>query len=282
VGSDISENLLCDRKDSLFVKNILSLISDLNFEPIVDGISDPRQVAYLTTYGCNLGSGSLYSSDISYEEYLLFASENIPALIKSVTFSFRNNLKDETGRYEGKFIGEGTAQYVYDTELKKEVLYLTGGGSFENVVEISSEVMKSSSYSVIIRFKMKKFTNWASLIYVPYGDGFMSFIPYAWEGLPIFRVKDDMDENGWRDAIGNKFDEGWHTAVLTFSHKNAITRFYMDGKCVAFKDDVLTLAAPKRIIIGGDVYAPSCEGFVDQIQFFDYVLDRKYIEGMAI
>lgn len=279
VGKDISDNLLNDRKDSLFVKNILSLINDLNFEPIVEGIYDQRQVAYLATYECSLGSGTLFAGDLGYEEYLQFASENIPALVKSVRFAFHNNLKDDSGKLEGKYIGEGREQYVYDQELKKEVLYLTGGRIFENVVELPAEIMKKSSYSIMMRFKMEKFTNWSSLVYTLYEGGFMSFIPYAWGGLPIFRIKDDMDENGWRDAVGNKFDNGWHTVVLTFSHKNAISRLYMDGECIAFRDDVLTLNLPKQIIIGGDVYAPSCEGFVDEIQFFDYVLDKKYIEN---
>lgn len=279
IGKDIADNLLRGRKDSLFVKNILSLINDLDLEPIVDGIDDAMEVRYLISYGCTIGNGSLFSDELDYDEYQEFARKNIPDLLKSIRFKFRNNLLDETGQYEGKFIGNGDAQYVYDNQLRKEVLYLSGGNTLNNVIELPVELINNKSYSVVIRFKMKELSNWSSLLYAWYENGFMSFMPYAWTGISMYRIKDDMEEDGWNDALGEKTDLEWHTAVLTFSHKNGISRLYMDGKDVGFRDKVVTLVSPRRLIVGGDVYAKSCEGFVDELRFYDYVLNRKDIEN---
>ena len=112
-----------------------------------------------------------------------------------------------------------------------------------------------------------------------YDNGFMSFMPYAWTGISMYRIKDDMEEDGWNDALGIASDTKWHTAVLTYSHKNEISRLYMDGKDSGFRNKVLTLVCPRRLIIGGDVYAPSCEGYLAELRFYDYVLNKKDIEA---
>lgn len=279
IGKDITDNLLRERKDSLFVKNILSLINDLNLEPIVDGIDDSVEVKYLISYGCTIGSGKLFSTELGYEQYRQFAKKNIPDLLGSIRFRFTNTLTDETGQYKGWFLGEGSEQFVYDSQLKREVLYLPGGSMMTNVVELPVKLADNTSYSIMIRYKMKALSNWSSLLYVMYENGFMSFMPYAWTGISMYRIKDDMEEDGWNDALGTASDLEWHTAVLTFSHKNGISRLYMDGRDSGFRDKVLTLVSPRRLIIGGDVYAKSSEGYIDEIRFYDYVLNKKDIEA---
>jgi len=279
IGKDITDNLLRDRKDSLFVKNILSLINDLNLEPLIDGVDDSAEVKYLISYGCNFGSGRLFSGELGYQEYREFAAGNIPDSLKSICFRFTDTLSDETGRYQGRFLGEGNAQFVYDGDLKRNVLYLPGGKMMTNVIELPIELADNTSYSIMIRYKMKALSNWSSLLYVMYDNGFMSFMPYAWTGISMYRIKDDMEEDGWNDVIGDASDLQWHTAVMTFSHKKEISRLYMDGKDSGFRDKVLTLVSPRRLIIGGDVYAPSCEGYLDEIRFYDYVLNKKDIEA---
>lgn len=278
IGKGITDNLLRERKDSLFVKNILSLINDLNLEPIVDGIDDSTEVKYLISYGCTIGSGKLFSEELSYREYQEFAGKNIPDSLESICFKFTDTLFDETGQYEGRFLGEGNVQFVYDSELKRNVLYLPGGKMMINVIELPAELTDNISYSIMIKYKMKSLSDWSSLLYVLYDNGFMSFMPYAWTGISMYRIKDDMEEDGWNDALGITSDLKWHTAVLTFSHKNGISRLYMDGKDSGFRNKVPTLVSPRRLIIGGDVYAPSCEGYVAEIRFYDYILNKKDIE----
>ena len=280
VDKRIAENVLNNSRDSLFVKNILSLINDLNIEPIAEGIYNKNQAKYISAYGCRLGSGSYFASPMNIQEYVKFADGNVPDIISSVRFRFNNSLKDETGRYEGKFLGPGQLSFQYDETLGKRVLQLIGGRIFENVVELPCELINSSSYSIVIRFKMESAFDWSSIVYGMYKNGFLSFTPYAWQGLPIYRIKDDLDENGWNDVIGQSINDGrWHIAVLTFSHKNSISRFYLDGKAMGFKDNVPTLAEPRKLIIGGDIYAKSCVGYVDEVRFFDAVLDINDVEN---
>lgn len=281
IGKDIVDNLMRDRKDSLFVKNILSLVNDLNLEPIAEGIDNAQEVRSLTSYGCSTGTGLIFSDALKKKDFLKFAAHNIPNLQKSVKFLFQGSLKDENGEYEGEFIGDGGAEYVYDEQLKKEVLNLAGGQLFVNVVEFPVSLIGSQSYTICIKFKMKSMSNWSSLIYGMYADGFMSFMPYAWNGVPIYRIKDDDNDNGWNDAIGERIDMNWHTAVVTYSHKTQVSNLYMDGKCVGSKEDVPVLASPRRLVLGGDVYAPSCEAFLSEMMFFDHVLNQKEVEKYA-
>ncbi len=279
IGKNITDNLLRERKDSLFVKNILSLINDLNLETVVDGIDDSTEVKYLISYGCTFGSGRLFSDELSYQEYREFAERNIPDSLKSIRFRFADTLSDETGRYQGRFLGEGSPQFVYDEYMKRNVLYLPGGKMMTNVIELPAELMDNTSYSIVIKYKMNELTDWSSLLYIMYDNGFMSFMPYAWTGISMYRIKDDMEEDGWNDALGTMSNMEWHTAVLTYSHKNEMSRFYMDGKDSGFRDKVLTLVSPRRLIIGGDVYAHSCEGYIAELRFYDYVLNKKDIEA---
>ena len=279
IGKNITDNLLRERKDSLFVKNILSLINDLNLEPVVDGIDDSTEVKYLISYGCTFGSGRLFSDELSYGKYREFAERNMPDSLKSIRFRFADTLSDETGHYQGRFLGEGSAQFVYDEYMKRNVLYLPGGKMMTNVIEFPVELMDNTSYSIVIQYKMNELADWSSLLYVMYDNGFMSFMPYAWTGISMYRIKDDMEEDGWNDALGIASDTKWHTAVLTYSHKNEISRLYMDGKDSGFRNKVLTLVCPRRLIIGGDVYAPSCEGYLAELRFYDYVLNKKDIEA---
>lgn len=278
IGKDVLDNLLKERREALFVKNILSLINDLNFEPIIEGIDNEVQMRYLISYNCNLGSGTYFSEALDEDSYKKFAAENVPDTKQGVRFEFRNNLLDVTGKYEGKYVGDGKEKFLYDTVLKKQVLCLPGGLQLKGVVELPPELMNHSSYSVAIKFKMEDFSDWSSMLYVLYKNGFMSFMPFAWNGMSMFRMKDELDEEGWYDVIGNKVDKEWHTVVLTYNHKNTTSRFYMDGKSMGFKDNNVVLSEPRRIIIGGDIYVNSCVGYVDYVQFYDCVLDPKDID----
>lgn len=280
VGKDIVDNMLNDKRESLFVKNILSLINDMNYEAIMEGISNAMQIRYLTAYGCNLGSGTMFSEDLSEEAYRAFVEKNTLAERKCIEFEFKNNLNDVTQDYTGVYLGNGKEQYVYDDILKKEVLYLPGGSTFQSVVEFPAEIMETASYSVVLRFRANNFHNWTSLLYVSYEDGFMSFMPYAWSGLSMYRIKGDIRDDVWYDSIGNKIDKEWHTVVITYNHKSSIAKLYTDGKFVAIRDNVILLDRPKRLVLGGDIYADSFEGFVDSLTFYDYVLDQKEIEKM--
>lgn len=278
IGKDVVDNLLKERREALFVKNILSLINDLNFEPIIEGIEAEMQMRYLVSYNCNLGSGTYFADALDEVAYKQFAAENVPDTKQSIRFEFRNNLLDVTGKYEGKFVGSGKEKFIYDAALKKQVLYLQGGSQLNGVIELPAELMNHSSYSVAVKFKMSDFNNWSSVLYVLYKNGFMSFMPFAWNGMSMFRMKDEMDEDGWYDVIGNKVDKEWHTVILTYNHKNTTSRFYMDGKSMGFKDNNVVLSEPRRLILGGDIYVDSCVGYIDYVQFYDCVLDPKEID----
>lgn len=277
IEDDILENLLENKRESLFVKNIMSLIKDLGYDPIVNGITNSKQAAYLATYGCNLGSGTLYSNDMSYQEQIEFASKN-KLEKKKIRFRFDNTIVDETGKYAGSFAGKGKEQFTFDKELQRNVLYFPGGMLMENVIVLPEELMKILSYSIVIRFKAVAFNDWTSLFYVMYEDGFMSFVPYAWKGVEIFRVRDELNLEKWNDAVGDQVDKNWHVIVLTYNYRNGISRIYMDGECTAYKEGVPSLARAKKVVLGGDIYQRSFMGSVDELIVYDYEIDEEVIK----
>ena len=75
------------------------------------------------------------------------------------------------------------------------------------------------------------------------------------------------------------FDYGFTIDMLVLQLREML-KLYTDGKFVAIKDNVILLDRPKRLVLGGDIYADSFEGFVDSLTFYDYVLDQKEIEKM--
>jgi EAL domain-containing protein (putative c-di-GMP-specific phosphodiesterase class I) len=281
LGKGVISNLLKDNREGLFVKNILSLINDLNFEAVVEGIDDAMQVRYLNSYGCNLGSGSLFSDALEQQEYIRFAGKNSQITQQSVKFELRANLKDNSGKYEGVYLGDGREQFLYNSELHKEVLYCNGGKMLKGVIELPKEIVETQNFSVAIKFKVNNFINWSSLFYIMYENAFLSFMPFAWNGLCMYRIKDDLDEDGWYDIIGNKIDREWHTVVLTYNHKNRTAMLYVDGKKTGLKDPVINLQSPKRVILGGDIYAKSFEGFIDYLEVYDYVLSPRDVEKIV-
>lgn len=278
MGSSFLKGLYNGKKEELFIKNILNTIEDLNLEAIVNGVEDATQVRYLNSFGCSLGAGSKFSEQLSEEEYRIFTEKNAHFKKNHVRFEFRGNLLDTTKQYKGKYIGTKQGErYVFDKQLGKHVLYLSGGAYLDNALELPVAIMQQLDYSIELRFKQEKCINWSSLLYVLYEDGFMSFMPSAWSELSMYRIKDDLNENGWHDVIGKCVTPGWHTVVMTYNHKANITRMYMDGEICGCKDNVICLKKAKSLFIGGDIYAPAFTGYLDYIDFYDYVLDGREI-----
>jgi hypothetical protein len=151
----------------------------------------------------------------------------------------------------------------------------------KGVIELPKEIVETQNFSVAIKFKVNNFINWSSLFYIMYENAFLSFMPFAWNGLCMYRIKDDLDEDGWYDIIGNKIDREWHTVVLTYNHKNRTAMLYVDGKKTGLKDPVINLQSPKRVILGGDIYAKSFEGFIDYLEVYDYVLSPRDVEKIV-
>lgn len=278
IDRNIIENMLGSRKEGLFVKNIISLVNDLNLEPIVEGIDNAMEVRYLISYGCNVGMGQYFSDALSGEDFMKFFVRNMPEQQKSVHFSFQNTLADNTGKYVGEYIGEDRVKFVYDKQLQRQVLYLPGGDIFSDIVELPVALLNNLSYTIILHFKVSSLLNWSALLYALYGDGFMAFMPYAWNGVAMFRIKNDQDDNGWYDAIGEKIDTSWHTAVMTFHHKTQVMNLYIDRKLVGSRENASILSAPKRLVLGGDVYTKGCQSYISDLIFFDHVLSKKEIE----
>ncbi len=280
IGKDVIGSLVTDRREGLFVKNILALVSDLNFEAIVSGMDDSMQLRYLNSYRCTLGSGQIFSRPLDKEEYVQFVIKNFSDNRKVLRFDFDRSLKDTTGTIEARYFGTQEMVFAYDNALQKDVLQFPGGPSMNGVVEFDTDIVGAESYSIIIKFRTDEFNDWTSLFYIMYENGFMSYMPFAWNGLCIYRMKDDLEENGWFDVVGNKIDNGWHTAILTFNHKSSVIMLYVDGRMMGLKDNVFHPAETRRVVLGGDIYAKSFIGAVDYIEFYNYILSQRDVEKM--
>ena len=216
----------------------------------------------------------------SKEEYVQFVIKNFSDNRKVLRFDFDRSLKDTTGTIEARYFGTQEMVFAYDNALQKDVLQFPGGPSMNGVVEFDTDIVGAESYSIIIKFRTDEFNDWTSLFYIMYENGFMSYMPFAWNGLCIYRMKDDLEENGWFDVVGNKIDNGWHTAILTFNHKSSVIMLYVDGRMMGLKDNVFHPAETRRVVLGGDIYAKSFIGAVDYIEFYNYILSQRDVEKM--
>lgn len=198
---------------------------------------------------------------------------------KVVSYHFNGNLDDETGKNSGTVSGEiGYGKGIVDSVGS---LKLPGGEQMTNVVHLPKTILGNESYSVSLWVKADRLNNWTSIIMANSNIGFASLIPYGWQKLSMFRIKDTrLDESGgWYDALGEEFyAKEWTHFCATYNSVTGLSRIYQNGRLVGSVDNTLALTNHKIVVLGGDYYKPSFQGEVSELSVYNCVLMENEVK----
>ncbi len=272
IDTELTKSMLNSRSSATMIKTIISLARELNIKIVARGIEDKKSVEYLSGYGCNIGVGKYFSEPIKPKEFVEFAIANIYEENNTYIYDFDGTLEERTGKNKGRYVGN-ECLFEYCEELDKQVIRFVGGAVLQNVVELPIDVMRTQNYTVSIMLNVEEFSYWTSVFYTEYSNGFMSVMPFAWDGIVMLRVKDLLYEDEWHDAIGHSIElKQWYYITATYNSRKSESRVYVNGELFAYRDDVHTIESPTRVVVGGDTFMDSFTGRISQVAIHDYVL----------
>ncbi len=277
------------------IRSIISMCRDLKMEVVCEGVETKEHVELLTKCGCQVGQGFLYSKAINVADFRKYASDHLNHIYNNCEFRFNGSLDSNIESITAKYVREGKS---YDTDVTakeapqysddvtyvqgifkdSKALYLPGGKSECNTVEITPDVIVNDSFMVSFWIKTEKIRAWSSVIYIKFETGFVSFNPLAWEGHSSFRVRDSREVNGWYDTSACWLEEGlWWHVVISFNGQTDVATLYVNGDVISITENVRTNRYVKRVVVGGDVFQPSYNGAICEMTFYNEVMDYDYV-----
>lgn len=271
-----------DNKDVMamqILKNVISLGRDLQKSIVGQGINDAEQVAALTIYGAQLGTGSFYGEAQEESEFCRQYANRLYIIANRhpVSFLFEGELKDSTGEIEGIYNGSGL-RYDRGVIQSQGALVFPGGGVKKNVIEFPERLMHSDSYSICFWVNPDEEQSWTSVVYVMYADGFLSLVPATDLGF-CFRIKDDREPNVWHDILCRQAVPGeWAYICATYDMVTGISKLYFNGLLVGSRENVPCLKVAKAVVLGGDEYRNSYKGKVAGLEIYHYVISAEQIQ----
>lgn len=269
-----------EHKKAKILRNVISMGRDCQFLITAQGIENSSQVGILANYGAQLGSGDFYGSaqpaETFYRNYnkrYFFAKNPKPTI-----YSFKQNLIDEEGKYEGFYQGKGLT-YGMGVIEGQHALHFPGGNVRENLIILPKSVMYSDSYTICLWVKTEVPQCWTSIFYISYSDGFMSLVPSDSRGSCILRLKDSREPNEWFDVLGRSAVPGqWEYICISYDVISGVVKLYFNGSLTGSKDHAPNLKVINHIFVGGDEFQESYRGMLAGLEIHHCVLSAEEIE----
>ena len=268
-----------DRKSKVIVKNLITMAKDLHLDIIVEGVMNKAQERFLINSGCDVVQGYYYSKPLPIDEFEKFFEQHMQREDRIITYHFNDNLLDENGENEGNIVGD----VKYGKGVLEDVgsLHISGGLPMKNIVYLPTDILGNDSFTISMWLKTENFNNWTSVIFAQSENGFLSIMPYAWERVPMFRVKDDWDENGWDDVLGKEIqDKEWVHLCVTYNSKTTLARIFQNGVLTGKRDNMFQLSHYKMMVLGGDYFQTSYEGLISELYICNYAKTQVEVKDM--
>ena len=266
-------------KSHRIIRSIISMAKDLRLEVMAEGVETLEQIQFLTGCGCEIAQGFFYSPPIPVSEFVKYIETHPIGDEFTVTFPFNGSLADTTGNYVGIYDhNESEPEYVEGVVPGKKAIHFVGGPLMTKLVELPQNIMDLEHFSVSFWMKTDETNEWTSVFYVGLESGFLTINPKAWSKISIVRVHDERSQIEWFDSGNTLFPIGeWVYVTVTFSARYGILRFFMNGKQVAFKENIPGMSSLRSIYVGGDVYQESYKGSICDLTITDQILTAKDI-----
>lgn len=256
----------------IILTSIIEMAKKLNIAVLCEGVENDSQSRFLSKIGCDMIQGYYYSRPLCEKDFIEYMASHMSESYNYIHFTFNNNLVDESGQFEGKFIGDGVT--YCEGPAGMPALHFSGGDFANNVVELPKGIYPLSDYTITMWFKEDREQMWTSLLYTSYANGFSSVMPHSFDLKAMFRIKDTSAVNEWTDAcsvIAPRHD-AWNFIAVSYNYRTEISRLYVNGQPAGIFENAPMLTDPIRIIIGGDIYKPSFEGSIADFRIYDQEL----------
>ena len=262
------------------LKTLLVMGSQLRMRVMADGVATKEDVLFLSGCGCSSISGSYYSGPLPPEDYFRFVQDKIINENESVVFPFRTDFNSANGKHTGSLTGSGVRLCEGVSDSWGGVLF-PGGAYGENVVELPGSILTEPSYTVCMWLKPLSSSSWTSAYYARYQNSFVSFYPFVIGGTCSYRVSEDDDLNGFHDVWARHLQQdAWTFVCFAYDDVTSIGRIYINGRKAGFLADVPVVTACRQILLGGDPFQPSYEGYMSGLAFFNRTLPDEEIQDM--
>lgn len=262
-----------DQKQLHLLRNVVEMLRDLNCCVIGQGIEKAEQVAALTNYGVQCGTGRFYGAAISVPDfYEKFHTSYDKERMKPIRFSFKENLLDDTGRFEAVTSAHDIL-YVQGFKEDERAVWLMGGKTIKEAISLPIEVMPTDSYTISMWINPSRQKPWTSIFFTAYEHGFMSVVPYNGYGESCYRLRDEREPNVWYDIIGRQVPQDkWEHVCVTYDALTGISRFYLDAFFVGARNGVPNMKGVKEVVLGGDYFQENFEGLISGLEIYEYSL----------
>lgn len=274
-------NALKEKQSRKTIRSIVRLVKDANNMIVVKGNPDAADKLFLARRGCDALGNLMEDARIIPERYGEYMKDRIPK--NGIAYAFKENLLDMEGENGGKYIGNGVT-FAAGVSDRWGALHFSGGGIGENVVELPASLFSSNSYTISFWIYPEHEINWGSMLYMRYEGGFTSYVPYTnvGDGISCFRISDD--ENGFFDTgcRAMRLNEWCHISIA-YDAADETVRYFINGRRGHVTSDMPMQIGCRQVLLGGDPFQRTCEGFLSSLRIYDYALSdddmRKLYEG---
>lgn len=264
-GEFISENLNKEIAERV-LKSTTELGKGYKFRTIACDVNDNEAMLNLAKCGFDAASGDYFCKKLCFDDYLNYLIENMSDDESTVSYRFKNNLKDEKGFNEAVIVGHNI-EYVEGITNKYGALKFPGGPVKTNLIQLPPSLFENGSYTVSMWIKPLELQNWVSAFYIRYIDGFSSFMPNISGGRSMFRTCEDAILDKWNDAMSGAVGTNkWVYISFSFDSYTQIGRLFVNGELGASITDVPALKSPSDVWLGGDSFQISYCGLISALQ----------------
>lgn len=273
----VKNTLSTPRGKQIFI-TLLTMGRQLKMQVIADGITTREEVLFLCNYGCNAISGSYYSEALPSKDYYAYTVDKLIVKEEKTEFDFLNSFTSKDGKYTGKLLN-GNLEFAPGISNNWGSILCPGGSFQENVLELPGSIL-SESWTVCMWLKPLATSSWTSAFYAKYNKRFATFSPFVLGGYSVFRISDGT-VNGYQDIFARQLHQDtWNFVCMTYDEASGMARSYFDGKNTGVLTDVPALPACRRIVLGGDPFQPSYQGYISGVMFFNQAKSEEEISEL--
>lgn len=268
-------------KGRRIMKTLMAVGREMKMDIVAEGVSSHENIMYLIECGCNAVGGDYFSRPLSVEDFQQYVKDNLRTGMRKDEFPFWSDYAAVDSTKCAVPVGRG----VHLTEginTSWGGVLLDGGGVKENVLELPPELLASDSYTVCMWIKPLDLTGWSNVLYVRYGNGFMSLIPYSTERTCIYRMHQDDFTGDYHDVSVQRMVQRnkWTFLCVTYDAITRVGRLYLNGRLAGVEKEMPQLPACRQILLGGDPYQQSFKGYVSGLIFGDNVMTEMEVRDL--
>ncbi len=259
------------------IKTLIRLGRDLKQHMVADGVADAQEAHFLMACGCDAASGPYFSDLLEEEDYLYYVRDSVRVQDREVAYAFRGDLFSTDHAYPGRIIGEGV-QFVSGISDRWGGIAFPGGYVGENLVFFPGQLFTGGSFTISLWIRPQTQCAWASVMYAQFLAEFVSIVPFASDGISIYRICEEEDLNGWHDVLIHAPEIGrWTFLAVTYDTVSESMRYYFNAQQAGYQVNVPTMYACSEVMLGGDAYQRSFTGTVSAFRVSDRAKSEQEI-----